>query len=70
MQVPIGALFRSVGSWSVFVVEDGLAKIRNVEIGQMNQSQAEVLAGLQVDQDIILYPNDKLEDGSLVEMRN
>lgn len=70
VQVPLGALFRSAGSWSVFIVEDGLAKIRNIKIGQMNQSEAEVLEGLQVDESVILYPNDQLEDGSPVETRN
>ena len=70
VQIPIGAMFRSVSSWSVFVVEDGVARIRKIEIGQMSQSQAEVLAGLQVGEHVILYPNDKLEDGRLVEMRN
>jgi HlyD family secretion protein len=69
VQVPIGALFRSGGSWSVFVVEDGVASLRNLEIGQMNQSHAEVLEGLQVDEDVILYPNDVLEHGSLVDPR-
>ena len=35
----------------------------------MNTVQAEVLGGLDEDTVVALYPNDLLEDGSLVEER-
>ena len=69
LQVPIGALFRNGGSWSVFVVQGDSAFMRKVSIGQMNQTHAEVLDGLLVDENVILYPNDVLEHGSLVRPR-
>lgn len=69
LQVPIGALFRNGGSWSVFVVQGDSAFMKKVSIGQMNQTHAEVLDGLLVDENVILYPNDVLEHGSLVRPR-
>ncbi len=69
LQVPIGALFRNGGSWSVFVVQGDSAFMKKVNIGQMNQTHAEVLDGLLVDENVILYPNDVLEHGSLVQPR-
>ena len=69
LQVPIGALFRAQGRWSVFVVDGGRAALRPVEIGRMNTANAEILGGLDAQTVVVLYPNDLLEDGSLVEQR-
>lgn len=70
LQVPIGALFRSGGSWAVFLVRDGRAQLRMIEIGHMNRDHAEIVSGLRAGDAVILYPNDELKDGSLVERRN
>ncbi|WP_419909886.1 efflux RND transporter periplasmic adaptor subunit [Hoeflea sp.] len=69
LRVPIAALFRTGGQWSVFVVENGQAHIRSIDIGQMNSTHAQVLGGLEDEEAVILYPSDLLEDGSLVEHR-
>ena len=69
ISVPISALFRSGGQWTVFVVEDDTAHLRQITIGRLNSKHAEVLDGLKQDEIVVLYPNDLLEDGSLVEER-
>jgi HlyD family secretion protein len=69
LQVPLGALFRSGGKWAVFTVEDARAHLQHITLGQMNDSSAQVLEALVEGQDVILFPNDLLEDGSLVEER-
>ena len=69
LQVPIGALFRTGGQWSVFVVADGRAVLRTVEVGQMNPFAAEAVGGLEQGETVILYPNDQLQDGRTVEPR-
>lgn len=69
VQVPIGALFRSGGAWSVFVVEDGRAVSREVGVGHLNARHAEIKSGLETGDTVILYPSDVVEDGSLVEAR-
>lgn len=69
LQVPIGALFRSNGAWAVFAIENGYASLRQISVGQMNNHRAQVLDGLTDGDRVVLYPNDLLEDGSLVEER-
>ncbi len=70
LQLPIGALFRANGEWAVFAVDGEHAVIRNIKIGKMNETNAEILEGLVTGQVVILYPNDLLEHGSLVALRS
>lgn len=69
LQIPIAALFRSKGKWSTFVVKDGHAILKSITIGQMNNQYAEVKSGIKTGEKVILYPNDQLENGSVVEKR-
>ena len=69
LQVPIGALFRSQGRWSVFVITDGRVRLQPVEIGRMNDVNAQIQDGLEEGTVVVLYPNDLLEDGRSVELR-
>lgn len=68
-QVPVSALYRNGGNWAVFSVEDDRAKVTAVEIGHMTARRAEILSGLSDGDQVILYPGDALEDGSLVADR-
>ncbi len=63
LNVPISALFRYEGNWSVFAVEDDTAVRREVQIGRMNDQIAEVLGGLDEGARIILHPGAEVEDG-------
>ena len=69
LQVPISALFRSSGSWSVFSANDGRADLRKVEIGQMNTRNAQILSGLKPGEEVVMFPSDQLETGRLIESR-
>lgn len=69
LRLPISALFRSGGDWAVFVVEEGTARQRTVEIGQRNADVAEVLSGLGAGDVVITHPSDRVADGILVEDR-
>jgi HlyD family secretion protein len=79
LTVPIGALFRrpdlapgqSAGpdDWAVFVIDEGLARLRRVSIGQRNASAAEVVEGLVEGDRVVLFPPDTLVDGQRVEPR-
>lgn len=66
LQVPSGALFRSGSDWYVFQVEQGRALQRPVKIGQRNQAVAEVLEGLEVGAEVVIYPSDMVKDGVTV----
>ena len=67
--LPSSALFRDGLIWSVFVVEDGVARRRRVEIGRNNGVQAQVVNGLQRGDRVILYPAPGLRDGVRVAQR-
>jgi HlyD family secretion protein len=68
MQVPISALFRTHGNWSVFHVLDGRARLTKVEIGHMNDDVAEIIDGLRSGDAVVLHPSDTIADGSLLAL--
>jgi HlyD family secretion protein len=63
---PVSALFREQGKWTVFVVSQGRAYSRKVEIGRRNDLVAEVLAHLEPGEQVIVHPTDKLAEGARV----
>jgi len=67
--VPVAATFRQGKGWAVFVVEDGRARLRAVELGRRNDTDAEVRSGLTAGQTVVLYPGETLRDGVRVETR-
>lgn len=67
-QVPNNALFRLNGQWSVFLVEAQKLRVASVEVGKRNETHAQVLAGVQPGQQVVIYPSDLLEDGQAVEV--
>ena len=69
LRIPIGALFRQNDKWAVFVREDSVARLRFVEVGHRNDEMAEIVDGLQQDQEVIRYPSDKITDGALIAAR-
>lgn len=69
LQVPVSALFREQGSWSVFRLVDGRAKLTQVSTGPQTQSQAAVVAGLSENDLVVLYPDRSLTDGQRVRAR-
>lgn len=70
LTIPIGALFRAGGDWSVFVVEDGTAHRKKITIDHMNADRAQIESGLDEGESVILYPSDLLEDGKPVATRD
>ena len=63
LQVPTAALFREGDEWSVFVVTEGVAKLRKVELGHRNADAAEIAAGLEAGEQVVIYPSDRVQDG-------
>ncbi len=61
--VPNAALFRRGSEWAVFVVENGRAALRIVQIGQQSQTEAQVLSGLEPGETVIIHPGDRIADG-------
>ncbi|WP_417417307.1 efflux RND transporter periplasmic adaptor subunit [Hoeflea sp.] len=69
MQVPVSSLYRDGGNWAVFRMEDGRARVTPVEIGHMTDRRTEIISGLSDGDQVLLYPGDALEDGSLITDR-
>ncbi|HEY6563341.1 MAG TPA: HlyD family efflux transporter periplasmic adaptor subunit, partial [Pirellulaceae bacterium] len=63
-KVPVGALFRRGSHWCVFMLEGDRASLQEVEIGQRNSSDAQVLGGLKPGDRVVLHPSDQLQDGA------
>ena len=61
--VPLSALFRRGDAWAVFVVEDGVARLREIEIGERNIREAEVASGLEAGEQVILHAGDSVAEG-------
>ena len=69
LQVPISALFRDKGQWSVFVMQDGRAQLVPVRVGRMNDERAQIVEGLKAGASVILHPSEKIDDGVAVRLR-
>lgn len=54
---------------AVFVLENGRAVLRPVTVGRRTALQAQVLAGLQPGDQVVVYPSDILTDGTQVVRR-
>lgn len=63
LKVPGSAAFRERDRWSVFVLDNGRARRHGIEIGHRNQTEAEVLSGITVGEDVILHPSNQLREG-------
>jgi HlyD family secretion protein len=67
--IPSGALFRDGAAQAVFVVEDGIARKRSVEVPRHNDRVALVAKGLQPGERVVVFPGDTLKEGSRVRPR-
>jgi HlyD family secretion protein len=67
LKVPSSALFRREGDWSVFMLDNGRARRRAVQIGRRNARDAEVVGGLEEGTVVILHPTAQVDDGVRVE---
>jgi len=61
------AVFSYQGKDHVFVNEDGVAKLRAIEKGIEGSEQVEVVRGLMEGEEIILSPDETLEEGTKVK---
>lgn len=69
LMVPLSALFRENGIWSVFKVEEETAVLTNISVNKRNERFAEVSAGLLEGDKVIIHPSNKIMDGVKVAQR-
>jgi HlyD family secretion protein len=69
MKVPVGALFRDDGDWTVFAMVGGRARLTPVKVGHSNGREVEVLSGIEVGDAVVLHASDKVADGVRIKLR-
>ncbi|MDP9927965.1 efflux RND transporter periplasmic adaptor subunit [Variovorax paradoxus] len=70
LRVPVSAVFpQPGGAMAVFVVDGGRARLRPIELGGRNGSEAWVRGGLAEGAEVIVYPPTALRDGMRVKVR-
>jgi HlyD family secretion protein len=67
LHVPSGALFQRGDLTQAFVLEGGRARLRTVRTGHGNGVETEILDGLREGERVVVYPGDKVVDGSRIE---
>ena len=70
LQVPAGALFPHGKGRAVFVMQGGKAVLRPVTVGHNNGLEAEILAGLEEGERVVVYPGDKIKEGVAITPRD
>ncbi len=56
LHIPSSAVFRHGDSWGTYVIENGAARLRLLELGLQNALAVEVKSGLEAGELVILYP--------------
>lgn len=73
LRVPASAIFRhrfeDATDWAAYVVEGELAVLRRIEIGRQNGLQAQIVSGVEEGEQIIVHPNDEVQDGVEIRVR-
>ena len=67
--VPAGALFRRGDQWNVYVVMDGRAQIRKIQLLRRSGRFAAIAFGLNQGEAVIVYPSDRVASGARVGSR-
>jgi HlyD family secretion protein len=69
LKLPNSALFRTADQWSVYVLQNGRARLRSIRVGHRGAAESEVLGGMVTGERVILFPSEEIEDGSRVRTR-
>ncbi len=69
LRVPLGALVRMGDGWAVYVDDRGVARRRAVTVGARGGLEAEIRAGLAPGQRVVLYPGERIRDGTRIAIR-
>lgn len=65
--IPLAALVGSNGSYSVFTVEEGVARKRSVSVGEIQSDVVQIVSGLKAGENVIITNLNSLQDGDAVE---
>jgi len=66
--MPVGALFRYGEGWSLFGVENGIARLQHVEIDHFTSSEVEIRSGLEEAAEVIMHPSKDVSEWRHVQV--
>jgi HlyD family secretion protein len=69
LQGPASSLFRYQQGWAVFIADDNRAVRHEIELGRRNGLHAQILAGIEVGEMVVIHPSDAVEDGIRIKQR-
>ena len=67
LRVPVEAIRQEGMDWVVYVVEEGRARRRVIEAGEIRDGMREVRAGLEAGQRVVVEGRERVTDGTLVK---
>jgi len=70
LTVPLTALFRVGDDWALFVAKSGRAALQRVTVGHQNGILAEISAGLEAGDRVVVHPSDRVADGVRIISRS
>ncbi len=66
LQVPSGAVFRVGDGWAAYRLEGGRARLSPLRVGHRGTEAVEILSGLASGAEVLLYPGERIRDGTRV----
>ncbi|MBZ2188957.1 efflux RND transporter periplasmic adaptor subunit [Alcanivorax sp. JB21] len=69
LQIPVSAVFRDDTGWATYVADNGRARLRRLDIGERSGLRAEVTAGLDAGERVILHPGQDIHEGRRLRTR-
>jgi HlyD family secretion protein len=68
LKIPSAALFKLGNSWQVFRVQNHRARLQQLHVINLSQSEAAV-TGIEENASVIIYPSDRITDGKKIANR-
>jgi HlyD family secretion protein len=69
VKAPASAVFRHGEGWALYRVDGGIARVTPVDIGERTGREVQIVGGVQVGAQVIVYPSDRVADGARVAQR-
>jgi len=66
--VPLDGVFERFGSQHLYVIEDGIARRRAVELGSVGAGFAQILRGVEPGETVVIKGVTRVVDGSKVQV--
>ena len=61
-------MFRQGAGWACYVLDNGVARLRSIEVGHRGETSVETTSGLEPGDSVIVHPGDRVQDGVRVEV--